>query len=272
MKGIIQLNEKASVYGLTPKCNSQNNVCYWNVVKKKINKNSYSKGSFVSQTHAFRSSSQLARRTGRGGREGGRGKEHFLTSSPRVLWRGEVPEVLQHLPCKGPGGRREEQKRRLHCQGPAHPHGWSISFVLLSSKQNKTKRLQFHWALLAVHRDTGVFWCLIGRMPEIHCKLGWFFLVPTSSICVYISHLFFRDLLPKESSAIWLLVSSIHWILDAVYNKSFQFIQFTSTAFPCFHFIRCLCSQLFSVVGFSSFICWVTFVFLLSLVGCTSCE
>lgn len=132
--------------------------------------------------------------------------------------------------------------------------------------------LQLCWVLLAVCRNTNLYWVFYWQTSRNTLQMFFFFWFLPSSIHIYVSHLFFRDLLPKESSAIWLFVSSIDCIFDAVYQENFQCSQFTSPVLPCFHFIRCLCLQLFLVVGFSSFICWVTFVCLLNLAGCTSCE
>lgn len=47
----------------------------------------------------------------------------------------KVPEALKHLPGNGPEARNEEQKSRLHCQGPAHPHSLRILLILQSLKR-----------------------------------------------------------------------------------------------------------------------------------------
>lgn len=68
------------------------------------------------------------------------------------------------------------------------------------------------------------------------------------------------------------LALCVFYQLDVLWSvqKNVQHSQFSSSVLLCFHLIRCL--KLFSIVGFSAFICWVTFAILIHLDGRTSCK
>lgn len=115
-----------------------------------------------------------------------------------------------------------------------------------------------------------IFWYFTDRLSERHCKFFSLLIPIARNACVH-KGFFLPDLLPDESSAIWLCLPFFHQIFDPLCKTNSNTTSLLALL-PCFHFTRCLYLQLFPVVDFSTFTCWVTLGFLLNLSDCSSHE